>query len=116
MSAQLVSNLDRDENGERIPMPAERAETLANIPQFAESLERLLLRDSRDGQLWERVAETPSNAPAPLTARQDAGIVRAYAGHCGDRGFRICDPSARRHERHTHPNAHGIIRAGQRIR
>jgi hypothetical protein len=51
MTASIVTGT------ERTPMPAGRAEELANIPQFAESLERLLLRDSRDGQLWERVAE-----------------------------------------------------------
>lgn len=72
------------------------------------------------GQLWERVAETRSNAPAPLTARQDAGIVRAYAEKAPSRGPRVGGGyKSLRSQQSSNTYrmaASGIIRAGERVK
>lgn len=65
------------------------------------------------GQLWERVAETPSNAPAPLTVRQDEGIVAAYEAMRIARGPLARDPYG---PAPRNGALGGIIRAGQRVR
>lgn len=67
------------------------------------------------GQLWERVAETPSNAPAQLTARQDAGIVRAYAYAAirAHRGPLARDPFSAASIQGV---LSGVIHAGERIK
>jgi hypothetical protein len=110
MTAAIVTHRSRTPIGDRA----------AASWAYSGGAERRHETGTAPGQLWERVAETPSNAPAPLTARQDAGIVRAYAEKAPSRGPRVGGgyKSIRSQQSSNtyRMAASGIIRAGERIK